>query len=209
MGKFFAMVFVVLGLLSAAGCSNVPVSMKHQAREQKKFRSVSHWNDLAYEVALEVRKAMSDLDYSEVSRRPMYIAHRGNSPFSEAFHEMLETSIVRMGLQVSKQLEQDSIFLEYDILTFRHDAKYKGHIGEMPGGIPARLGAAVVSLLADPYERPSDNEVLVTTSMSYNNRYILKNTSPYYIHDADFDMYRKREEGPREFRPVKIPAQNG
>lgn len=204
MRKISALMVVLLCTSAVVGCSNIPVAVKHQTREQEKFRSVSHWNDLAYAVAVEAKKAITDLEYSDASNKSMYILRNGNSPFSAAFYEMLETSLVRMGLQVSRHQETDNILLECDILTFKHDARYKGQLGDFPGGIPSLMGAGLISLLFDPYENTSENEVLVTISMSYRNRYILKNTTPYYIHDADFKMYHES----RELPSVKVRIQN-
>lgn len=199
----------VLCVCTLSGCSLVPVPVKHHAREQNKFRSVSHWNDLSLDVAGEISKAVGDLWPPGTNVPPLYIVRNGNSQFSEAFYEMLETSLVRMGRSVSNKEYIECIHVECDVLIFLHDKGYDGYSGGYIDGVPAAVGAGVASLLVGPFESTSNNEVVVTSAARYGDRYILKNTTPYYVHDADIGMYMKRKEGVKPFRSVKIPAQNG
>lgn len=181
---------VSLAACLAAGCSSTPVPVKFTGQEQRTLRSVQHWRALADEVAGEVAKAMDDLMYTGLVSRPVHVVRHGGTAFGLFFHDLVQTALVRRGLQVSREAEADSMYLDYDVRTVLHDGRYASVLGPVDAGLPAGLGAVALSLVAAPYDSRSHNEVLVVTSLWYNNRYILKSADPFYIHDADWRLYR-------------------
>ncbi|WCB47635.1 hypothetical protein [Nitratidesulfovibrio vulgaris] len=180
--------FVTSGLV--AGCSSTPVPVKFAGQEQRTLRSVQHWRALADEVAGEVAKAMDDLMYTGLVSRPIHVVRHGGTAFGLFFHDLVQTALVRRGLQVSREAEADSMYLDYDVRMVLHDGRYASVLGPVDAGLPAGLGAVALSLVADPYDSRSRNEVLVVSSLWYNNRYIFKSADPFYIHDADWQFYR-------------------
>lgn len=180
---------LMLGLV-LGGCSSVPVPVKHRAQEQHTLRAVQHWNALAVEVSAEVAKAMDDLMYSEVVKKPIHVARHGGTAFGSFFHDLMETALVRRGLQVSREVEADTIFFDFDVRSVEHSGRYASLLGPVDAGLPAGIGAVAVALVANPYDSRSENEVLVVTSMWYGNRFIHKSATAFYIHDPDWRLYR-------------------
>lgn len=223
---------VLLLVASLAGCelyrSQVPVAATYQAEPQYKMQSAAHWNVLAADVAGRIMKALEDRD--DLLMKPLYFVPPNNRPFSVGFYKLLTSELVSRGMQVSLEREEDVVDVEYDVLAILHKDRFQrppiGTFTALSAGvsaaralhsmaewIPTAIGAGVLADIASgALTSPSSREMLISVSMSYNNRYVVHTSSVYYINDPDFDQYvdpLARGHYVQEFkpRPVRVTSQ--
>jgi len=215
-----------------SGCvlyrSQIPVATTYEAEPQYKMQSAGHWQVLASDVADRILKAIEDRD--DLLMKPLYLEPPNSRPFSLGFYKLLTSELVSRGMQVSLERESDVVDVDYDVLAVLHnDRMQRPPIGtfttigagvsaaralnSMAEWIPAAIGAGVLADLAGGAITSSSNrEVLISVSMSYNNRYVVHTSSVYYINDPDFEQFvdpEARGHYVQEFkaRPVRVTAQ--
>lgn len=180
-----------------AGCarSHVPVPQKPAAYTQEKAQAADHWRDIAVDVAEKIRDAL--VERTDLTPRPVYVEPPNSRPFMLSFHQLLRSELVSRAIQVSEERENDTVVVEFDVLTVTHD--------------PSRLRSGVYSVLADmgiglgrlfSGSSASDNEIIVTIRMSYNNRYVVHRSYIRYVNDADWALYLS----PESLNPAAGPA---
>lgn len=182
------MLTMLLLITFFAGCtrSHVPVPEKPVAYAQEKAQAVDHWRDIAVDVADKIRDAL--VERPDLVTKPVYVTAPNSRPFMLAFHQLLKTELVSHAIQVSEQREEDTVQVEYDVLTVLHDS--------------SRFNAGVYSWLADlgiglgrlfSGSSGSDNEIVVNVRMAYNNRYVVHRSYTRYINDDDWMLYLNPE----------------
>lgn len=208
--------------------SQLPVATTYEAEPQYKMQSAGHWQVLASDVADRIFKAIEDRD--DLLMKPLYMEPPNSRPFSLGFYKLLTSELVSRGIQVSLERENDVVDVEYDVLAVLHnDRMQRPPIGtftaistgvsaaralnSMAEWIPAAIGAGVLADLASgAVTSTSNREVLISVSMSYNNRYVVHTSSVYYINDPDYEQFvdpMARGHYVQEFkpRPVRVTAQ--
>ncbi|ABB39196.1 hypothetical protein Dde_2399 [Oleidesulfovibrio alaskensis G20] len=192
-----------------AGCaayrSQLPVAATYPATPQYKMQSAGHWQVLASDVADRIEKALGDRD--DLLTVPLYLRSPGSRPFAVGFYRLLTSELVSRGLQVSLNREKDNVNVDYAMYVVHHSPRYQrppvGTFTAIAAGvsaarglesisewIPAAIGAGILADLASgAVARPSDNEVVISVSMSHNNRYVVHTSSVYYINDPDWELY--------------------
>ncbi len=225
-------VLLALLALPLAGCeayrSQLPVATTYKAEPQYKMQSAGHWHVLASDVADGILKAIEDRD--DLLMKPLYLEPPNSRPFSIGFYKLLTSELVSRGMQVSLEREPDVVEVEYDVLAIQHkDRMQRPPLGTMTAistgvsvaralssiseWIPAAIGAGVLADFASgSVASTSNREMLITVSMSYNNRYVVHTSSVYYINDPDFDQFvdpESRGHYVQEFksRPVRVTRQ--
>ena len=213
-------VFMAAATLSSCG-SQLPIATTFPSSTQRKMQAAQHWDVLASEVADRVEVAF--VDRPDLAGRPIFVPQKGASPFAAAFHELLISQLVFRGMQVSVA-QEDSLVLDYSVLGVKHNWRFQrpkpGLLTALPGGAWAvyelsKLGygaslyfaaATVAGALLDygigHWATESDNEVIITASLSYNNRYVLHMSNIYYINDPDKWHYAGGPSGGRTLRVV-------
>jgi len=192
-----------------AGCeayrSQVPVPVTHKADWQFKMQSAGHWQVLAGDVADRILKAIGDRD--DLLMKPLYVQPPNSRPFAMGFYKLLTSELVSRGMQVSLNRERDVVDVEFDVLSILHSSRAQrppiGTFTSIAAGIsvaraldsmaewiPAAIGAGVLADFASgAITGVSNHEMLISVSMSYNNRYVVHTSSVYYINDPDFEQY--------------------
>ena len=199
--------------------SKMPVPNAFRLSTQQKMQAAHHWKLLAEDVAHLVAEKI-DGSYQE-TLIPIYVAPSGITPFEKAFHDLLLTSLVEIGLDVSNRPEGNRQ-LTFDIQVITHHQKIlrSGAVvyeSLAPGffvqrGTPSLYGPeeetgggeiledsaeveviehhAELNIEAGEYavELPK-NEIIVTTSLMFSGKYIMRNSSIYYINDPDWSQY--------------------
>ncbi len=213
----------------AGGCgfyrSQVPVATTYPAEGQHKMQSAGHWQVLAVDVADRIEKALNDRD--DLATIPLYVRSPGSRPFAVGFYRLLTSELVSRGVQVALNKEENIVNVDYDVYVVHHSPRFQrppiGSFTAIAGGvavaraltamtdwIPVAIGAGVLADLgAGAIARPSDKEVVITTSMSHNNRYVVHTSSVYYINDPDWEHFSGPDESGtfvEEFgsRPVRV-----
>lgn len=204
-GRLVVLLVLLAGL--NAGCySQIPVAQNHPLTFQKKMQAAHHWDVLADDVATRVETAIKARP--DLQKMPIHVALPNQSAFAMAFHELLISQLVFRGLQVSVN-QEDSLVLNYGVQRVKHHQRFQ----RPPPGLLTAVGAGVWAIyelsklpatfhfaagaaagfLADiavgTWATESDNEVIITTSMEYNNRYVMHTSALYYINDPDYGHY--------------------
>ena len=209
---------VFLALLLSVGCaSRVPIAVNHPLTTQKKAKAAHHWDVLADDIAQQTQAAAFGPN-SALHDKPLYIQPQGNSSFDTAFRNFLITRMVARGLPVTSNAAE-GVTVGYETQLLRHDSSRYTHlpgtltalaagiwvIRDMVGTaassvLPATLGLTGLAdyALGQYAGEATHTELIVTTSILKDSRYLLRKTDIYYIEDADTDLFTGVVE-----RPVK------
>lgn len=192
--------------------SQVPVPTGYSLTTQKKMQAVQHWELLAGDVARRIENSLEARSIP-MGSYSIYVAPPGSTPFEKSFYDLVLTKMVQKGLNVSRS-ESQSMVLSFDLEMVRHSERmvrtqqgvYRSlapgmYVKRQPPGQASpgtiapqerQVGGAMVNVESGAYtpELPSV-EVMVTTSLTMNDNYIMRDSSIYYINDADWDHYKQ------------------
>ncbi len=191
--------------------SQVPVPAAYPLSTQHKMQAMHHWKVLAEDVAYRID------DYLERSvfekHYPIYVAPGGTTPFEKAFYDLLITQLVENGLQVSRS-RNEAMVLSFDLDMVRHSKRTvvtrRGVYKSLAPGMYVQRRAPEMttydSIRSDEvhvaqsrinvdsgiYTHHLPNvEIMVTTSLTRNENYVVRDSSIYYINDSDWKNYRQ------------------
>ena len=196
-----------------AGCSQLagmPNAEPFPDASLRKAKSAEHWNVIAGDVAMQTAGLRAQ---PEIQGKPLYVSPSGdNSDFSRGFHSMLISKLVNSGLNVATRPE-GAVEVKYEAQVVRHLAgqgNYQpGTVAALAGGIlvareiavggasatgkavgAAALIAGADLLAANAKLRSATNtEVIITTSLIDNNRFLMRKSDVYYVEDAEGVMF--------------------
>jgi hypothetical protein len=194
--------------LTLAGCaSQIPIAANHPISTQKKAKAVHHWDLLAGDVT---EQTVATLKKGAIAAEtPLFVAFPpDNTPFSKAFRNLLITRMVNQGLPVTN-VGGNAVELQYETQLVRHNSSRYAHI---PGSFTALAsgiwvlrdiataglpGAVAVAALADYgaglYAGGAPGtELLVTSSIIVDKKYVMRKNDIYYIEDADVPLFVDR-----------------
>lgn len=193
----------------ATGCvtpySPVPVATHFSTSEQKKLQASAHWTAITEHIEKQLVPALAN-----GPRGALYVQPLQGTPFTRAVTGQLMTSLVNDGYIVAKT-PRDSLKVEVDtqVVAFSGDRpqyKYHGERSALVAGVWAltevghtALGLATAAIIADDAYgwfrsqfSSSDTpktEIIVTVSVSDDQRYYARQTSVYYTIDSDRSLY--------------------
>ncbi len=218
--KIFGLAIVCLVVLG--GCaSQVPIAANHPISSQKKARAVHHWDVLADDVTAQTISALKKNGFADGT--PLFVAlPPDNAPFGKAFRNFLITRMVNRGLPV-KSVPEGAVQLQYETQLVRHESSRYAHV---PGsfsaltagiwvlrdlvvsGSSALPGAIGLSALADygmgHYAGgATPTEMIVTSSIVVDQKYVLRKSDIYYIEDADLGLFVEQQKELQPVRPLK------
>ena len=209
--KSFAGMVVVLSITGCAigPTSQVPIATTYEYTTQQKMQAAHHWDVLAEDVAFRLKEHINKLP---VVGRTINVISSNNSPFHDAFEDLLITQMVNKGLDIRDN--NGELKLKFDTQVIRHSDR--GYIrnraglyttvalvatgvwaainvvdGAKDAGIAgALIGAgAGMDLFSGDIATISNKEVLINISLMDGDRYIMRKTGIYYINDPDDDHY--------------------
>ncbi len=213
---------VVLISLGVSGCaSQVPHPKSYPVTTQLNPKASQHWDAMADDVVSQTRASIEKL--GGLGNKPLYVAPTAiQTSFHQAFNNFLVTRLVNQGLPVSRRPE-GAIVLEYRTQLVRHGSErnvyYPGTItaltagllvardigqhGLSPVGFAALgIGADVAASVLDS-ATPSKLELIVTTSMTADDRYVMRKSDVYYLDESDAALFSEPRIVPtREYRIV-------
>lgn len=217
---------LLVALMLLASCSSqVPIAVNHPISTQLKAKSTHHWDVLADDVAKET-SALLDGEPKKnpvLKGKPFYVVPQpGASTFDRAFRDLLITRMVNRGLPVSKQ-RGTGVEIQYETQIVQHNSPRYGHIPGtltalaagvwvvrevVEGSVAAIPGAIGLSALADwglgKYSGgTTPTELIVTTSIAQDNRYLYRKSSIYYIATEDSELYQESADTPGTERGLK------
>lgn len=197
-----------------SGCnSRIPEPVGYEYSQQQKMQAAQHWNVLADDVASRINNELILSDYLET---PVYIKTTcgdednpcepyETSAFNEGFRDLLITDLVNYGVPVRQQPDPDAIIVHYKVQVVYHHAT---RVRPVQPGLLTGLTAAITVLRNAPSEvltvalagmvdlaynnavHSGHFEVIITTSMVSQDRYLFRTSDIYYINDKDFYQYQ-------------------
>ncbi|MGE4296759.1 MAG: hypothetical protein AB7E47_01905 [Desulfovibrionaceae bacterium] len=219
---------VCLALLLASGCyTRKPVGIGYKNTEQHSMQSAYHWEVLAADVAAQIVKAVKDRD--DIVYRPLYVVPPNETPFARGFHELLTSELVKRGQLVSVE-EEDSLTVHYRVMGVEHDEEGQNPIKSLPPGTGTALPLGILVLRNMPgadafllaasamgsvfdmangyYQGFPATEIIITTDLTYNNKYVVHTSDIYYIEEPEMAQYTEPFKS-QAFTPrtMKIVAQ--
>lgn len=207
---------LVASTMLLAGCvapyTEAPVATNFKKEDQKKLQSASHWQLIAEDTSAQIIQALPR------TQQPLYVVQNAEqSPFQKTFNQQLISSLIAAGYPVMKH-PNDGYTLTVDVkadpVRFSNQPKRTPHVGEattIAGGLwvlrniyrntspgAAMMGAALSYdiynfLNSKNASGPTPKtELLVTASVSDNNRYYANSTNVYYTTDNDWHNYKSQ-----------------
>ena len=201
---------IISGCAQLAG---VPGAEPFPDATLRKAKSAEHWRVIANDVAAQTAGLK---DRAEFQGRSLYVLQSGdNSDFSRAFNSMLISNLVNSGLRVAIKPE-GALQVGYEAQVVRHLAgqgEYQpGDLTALAGGVfvarsirfgnaspTGKFAAATVLVAAAELagavgrlHRPTNTEVIITTSVVDNDRFLMRKTDVYYVEDAEGAMFDAR-----------------
>jgi hypothetical protein len=191
--------------------SQVPVPTAYPLKTQPKMQAVHHWEVLAGDVAQRVHEA---LERRILERQfPVHVAPSGTTPFAKSFHALLITKLVERNISVSSGFT-NAMVLSFDIEMVRHGNRvlrtgkgiYKALAPDVfvqrsslltPDGHgvlvnQAMLEAAEVNVDSGAYTHDLPRmEVLITSSLVFEEHFLMRDSSIYYINDSEWWHYKQ------------------
>jgi hypothetical protein len=205
----------IAGALMMAGCaapySEAPLATNFPTTSQEKLQAAAHWDAVATDLAKEILTALPTPLTGN-----LYVSARQESPFTQAMKEQLTTAMVRSGYPVAKQPE-GAIGVEIDtqVVEFSEGRSQNKWIGlptalvtgawavrTLSTEVTAKTtAAATVTAGAIGYDvynwfkaqsasgPTPQTEIVVSVSVSDENRYLARATHVYYVADSDRALY--------------------
>lgn len=210
-GTRFVTVLLCLPLLaSCSQLAGVPSAEPFPDATLRKAKSAEHWNVIAGDVATQTAGLR---DRPELQGKPLYVSPSGdNSDFSRGFQTMLISKLVNSGLNVATKPE-GAVEVKYEAQVVRHLAgqgDYQpGTVAALAGGIlvarqiavggasPTDKAVGATALVAGAellaanakLHSATNTEVIITTSLIDNSRFLMRKTDVYYVEDAEGVMF--------------------
>jgi|GEM_PF-2289104 len=212
---FFLTILMALAFTIMTGCSyphkqaltsQTPIPNFHNLSTQQVCASVQHWETLANQVGdeLQTRMQRSAMLYD----KNVFVTISGPTDFSKAFHNYLVTSLIDRNINVTN-IQGDNIILEYDIQIVNYDNFDRRELfyinkdlapnfqipynmklyGENTNQKEARKMIRNAYLAGLENLHPF-NELIVTCSLIYRDKYIGRFNKSFYIENIDDRLYR-------------------
>lgn len=200
---YMAPLLLGLAALLLSGCrSQLPIATTYPMSGQRKMQAAEHWDVLAEDVAEQVADALDDR--VEMRLLPIDVVAENQGPFAEVFSELLMSRLVQEGLQVASARE-GVVALKVKVQVVLHGSRMQrptpGLLTAIGAGVSVArdvsvdwiYGAAGLGLLADVgvgyLSTHSSHEVVVTTALLHQNRFVMRSSDIYYINDQDYLQY--------------------
>jgi hypothetical protein len=204
---------ICLFILGASGCTRIPQPATYDFTEQQKMQAAHHWDVLANDVANQINKTLLHYEYTRVPVFVRTTCGNENTPcepaettqFNEGFRDLLITQLVHFGVPTNATEAPGAIVVNYKVQVVYHRDDRRSI---RPPGILTALTSAVMVLRNASYDvqaiaaaaaldvanSATDNaghyEVIITTSMVTDNKYLFRTSDIYYINDLDFWHYQ-------------------
>lgn len=201
----FAVLMAVFFLSQILGCSAVPYQVKHKISGQKKMQAAYHWNLLAEDISLQIYYSLHDNGLQE---KFCFVKSSDDSPFGVLFDKLLISHLINNGIKVKNIKEDKSIVIDYSARILTHSnrfaEKYPLKYTTLGVGINVArnvadwsfsqvlalgIGVGALADLALDSGNISNNEVLVFTNITLDNRIYFQRSDIYYINDPDWWHY--------------------
>ena len=206
----------ILFLLVVSGCSRIPEPVGYEYTTQQKMQAAHHWDVLANDLSNKINNELIRSDFlntavfvKETCGDDKEPCENNRTPdFNEGFRDLLITQLVNYGIPTSAIPDRDAITVNYKVQVLHHKANRirtirPGYltfltaaiavIRHAPEELIAVATAAGVDSVNAGYTMSSDFEVIITTSMVFQNKYLFRSSDIYYINSADYHHYQHEQ----------------
>lgn len=184
--------------------AQVPVATTYAYSEQQKMQAAHHWDVLA------AHQAEQMLASDRLAGRTLYVAGaEGGGAFNQAFNALLTSQLVSRNAHVSLTAA-NALSVTYQVQLVEHnDRGYtrapQGAWTALAAGIAVATipynqwsepslalipAAGIVDLFSGSWTSKSDQEVVITTQVSDNQRILYSSSNIYYVNGGDSGHYR-------------------
>ncbi len=210
-------VLILFLVLLFSGCTRIPQPASYAYSEQQKMQAAYHWDVLANDVANRIN---NQLVQSDLIDKSVFVkttcgtdgipCERGETTqFNEGFRDLLITRLVNYGVPTSSDNKISDIEVNYKVQVVYHLARRPtfppGMITALtaavvvlrhaPGAIQALALAAGIDIANSAGPWNGHYEVIITTSMVTDEKYLFRTSDIYYISDPDFWHYQDSPTG--------------
>lgn len=202
------LILLILAMCLTSACAtSVPRAENFPQTQQKKALTAQHWSFIAEDAAQRTQSALSKQGIT--TNMPIYIAETSQHDFDKAFRKYMIAHLIDKGIAVST-VPQGAIEVKYESQVIRHgqaiDLEMSGYKpGMLAAGVASfwvlrdvfrgsssassRYGSVAVAGAYDAYQALSPGEtpveLILTTSITSNNRYVMLNADAYYIEKGE------------------------
>jgi hypothetical protein len=213
----------ILCLGLGACMSQVPVATTYPVNYQKKMQAAHHWDVLAADVANRLHDNLIVSGLSQDRPVALSVQHpKYTSEFGLAFHNLLITHLLEKGFIMSES-PTGGMPVSYDIQVVTH--KDRGFIRPTPGLFTAltgtvlvlrdvadsqsaaaatMLGAVALDVASGFVTDTPNSEIIVTTSVMCEDRYVSRVRDIYYVSDNNVDQYIAKGPVPVTTRMMEV-----
>jgi len=214
MKAFGLKILLLLLLASLAGCARGGSWFS----DEKEMDSARHWNILANDVANRIN---NELIRKKQYTAAIHVRHScgtpnncgpgGTYPFDEGFHDLLTSQLVSFGIHTQITPEHADLLVDYKVQVVYHAGQWQAWDWPKPG-VATALAAGIMVLRDAPwgmvaaagavdmfranYQDNGEYEVIITTSITQGQRYVMRFSDIYTIPNMDFWQYRKTSPAP-------------
>lgn len=203
---------LLLVALLATGCaSEVPIPKTFPLSTQQKLKSGHHWDVIARDTA---QQAAASLARQSLNAVPVAVTTtQPDAPFQQGFRGFLITHLVGQNQAVTQK--QADVEVQFEAQIVRHPsertATIPGELTTLVAGIMVVRNAALtwgngaqaagalgLAGLVDwgkgHATNLSNTEVIVTTSITRDGRYLMRKSDVYYIDDEDGSLFQQMKQ---------------
>lgn len=205
--KLTGLLAVAFVLLVSGCATNIPQAENFAPSKQKKAMAAQHWGLIANDAVAQTHLALAKQATIQgtIKNQPLYVADNTSTDFSRAFRKYMIAGLIDAGFAVSAKKE-GAIEVGYEAQVIRHASSQDPQaLGYKPGMATAGVagfwvlrnalmtwsttsaGIATVAAAGayDTYKaiNPGETgvELLISTSIVHNDRYVMLNADAYYI----------------------------
>ncbi|WP_068803276.1 hypothetical protein [Thauera phenolivorans] len=212
-----ALVSAAAAAMLATACATpyapAPLATNFETSKQHKLQAAAHWNTIAQDVAAKLSIGLSE-------NVPLYVHQNADATsFERAFAGQLITALMEAGHPLMRtpegamrvEVETQAVPFAADRPQYRHAGKATAlgaglwalyDIVEYASNGPGKAALLAVGAM-DAYAwfdsefaggGTPEMEIIVNTSVTDANRYVARNTSVYYVADADQRLYAAQQQ---------------
>lgn len=173
--RVMSMSALCLAVAGMVGCSSspIPLSQNFEQTSQYKVRSAQHWNAISADAADRTVDTLESMGVTQAS--PFYVALPENpSNFDLAFRDMITTDLVERGATVQSQPQASQYYVFYNAQVVPHKSN---------------LALEHLSGPGRGYSAPTGTELVLTTSVLNQGRFVSRTTDVYYLENVDAGLY--------------------
>ena len=205
------LITIIVAALLTAGCvTSIPQAENFPQSKQKKLMAAQHWNLVSQDAVEQTQGVLDKRGFAKDT--PLYILPNTKTVFNYAFRKYLIANFIKAGAVVSTKRE-GALEIEFDTQVIEHASGMDPEkFGYKPG--MATVGVSSFWVLRDVFEHlnfvnglatigmagaydtykaknPGETnvELLLTTSITHQDLYVMLNADAYYIEHAESKLF--------------------